>query len=58
MLKIEANTVDTNVVKTLKLQFYWFQTRKIIMLFKTLQYICYEKVGDWPNKNRNFTVQN
>ena len=20
--------------------------------------ICYEKAGDWPNKNRNFTVQN
>ena len=19
---------------------------------------CYEKAGDWPNKNRNFTVQN
>ena len=20
--------------------------------------ICYEKAGDWPNKNRNFAVQN
>ena len=20
--------------------------------------ICYEKAGDWPNKNQNFTVQN
>ena len=24
----------------------------------TLKSICYEKAGDWPNKNRNFTVQN
>ena len=23
-----------------------------------IQCICYEKAGDWPNKNRNFTVQN
>ena len=23
-----------------------------------VQSICYEKTGDWPNKNRNFTVQN
>ena len=22
------------------------------------QSICYEKAWDWPNKNRNFTVQN
>ena len=26
--------------------------------YSTYISICYEKAGDWPNKNRNFTVQN
>ena len=34
------------------------ETDSLSLEFALSQSICYEKAGDWPNKNRNFTVQN
>ena len=37
---------------------YIYGKKNLVKASRLYESICYEMAGDWPNKNRNFTVQN
>ena len=64
-LSIEENVTSLCVLKSLlsyaETHFDFFEKGAIVhnaLVYPRLKSICYEKAGDWPNKNRHFTVQN